>query len=426
MATLRYTWNAAAIAEIWKLTIGGTLEVGDIFKVTINGKAWTYTAATTVIATERDSFVTAWNAIDQAAYPEFRELLASAGSGSGDVTLTGITVGIPFTITAATTEAGGGAADAQTFTATLTTAATGPEWWDNVNNWSTGAIPVSTDTVIIDDSTENISYGLAQSAVTLAELNIGASFRGQIGLQKNNPNGYSEYRATYLAIGATSLRVGTGVGGSGPTLLKINTGTVQTAIDVSTTGSSSSSGIPAFLWKGTNANNTLSLAGGSMGVSFYTGDGVSTLKTVNVTAARNQNTTLIIGEGCTLNGAGSVFSQAGGSITCYSSLLTVTRNGGEFTLWGAAAITTLNNQAGQFYFESTGTIATVENTGEFRRESRLEAGNVTLMKTYKDSTVVDANGKIAWTNFDFIQCNQSQLREFNLGQHKRITVTSAP
>ena len=62
-------------------------------------------------------------------------------------TLPAKVVAVTFTATAATTEAGGGAADAQTFVKTSTTAATSKNHWDNAANYSGGALPVSTSRV---------------------------------------------------------------------------------------------------------------------------------------------------------------------------------------------------------------------------------------------------------------------------------------
>src|SRR5688500_1453229 len=59
----RFVGNALAVAQVDTLTIGGTIEVGDRFRVTINGKTFVHSAGTTVAATEATALAAAWNAL---------------------------------------------------------------------------------------------------------------------------------------------------------------------------------------------------------------------------------------------------------------------------------------------------------------------------------------------------------------------------
>ncbi len=132
--------DAAAVAQVTTLTVGGTIEAGDLFKVTIGDKTLTVAAANTTAADVADQIVAAWNALTATTHPEFAEITAAEGSG-GTLTLTADTAGKPFTVTPTTTEANGGAADDQTFTQAATTASSGPNHWDTAANWSGGAVP---------------------------------------------------------------------------------------------------------------------------------------------------------------------------------------------------------------------------------------------------------------------------------------------
>ena len=42
MATVRWLGNAAAVAQVDTATVGGTIEADDLFKLTINGKTFTF------------------------------------------------------------------------------------------------------------------------------------------------------------------------------------------------------------------------------------------------------------------------------------------------------------------------------------------------------------------------------------------------
>ena len=83
---------------------------------------------------------------------------------------------------------GGAPAIAQVATTgTATTASSGPEHWDDADNWSSGTIPANTDTIIVDNTAGSIKYGLDQTAVELVKLVFGPGFTGTLGLPKRKP-----------------------------------------------------------------------------------------------------------------------------------------------------------------------------------------------------------------------------------------------
>ena len=261
MANVLWIGNARSIAQVDTLTVGGTIETDDIFIITINGKSLSTVGGSATAATVATTIATAFNLVTD---PEFAEITAAATSG-GALTLTADTAGKPFTATVSTTETGGGSADSQTFATAATTANVSPSAWADTDNWSTGAVPVSTDNVYLDGNS-SILYGLAQSSVTLASLTVAQTFTGDIGLPERATTGYNEYRATYLAVSATSLVYGLGKGG-GSGRAKIDVGSNQCALTVHGTGGAKDSGLPALLWKGTHASNTAVVRGGSVGIA---------------------------------------------------------------------------------------------------------------------------------------------------------------
>jgi len=62
------------IAQVDSLTPASTIEVGDLFTATINGKTLSYAATNTTIASVTAGFTTAWNA---STIPEFAEITAA-------------------------------------------------------------------------------------------------------------------------------------------------------------------------------------------------------------------------------------------------------------------------------------------------------------------------------------------------------------
>src|SRR4051794_15444652 len=119
MGTVRWRGDAPAVAQVTAWVFGGTWETDDVVKVTINGKTVSVTTGSTVIATLLDTVVTALNA---STIQEIAEITWSRSSSS--LVGTCDTAGVPFTCTVSTTEAGGGAADAQTIDGAASSAGT--------------------------------------------------------------------------------------------------------------------------------------------------------------------------------------------------------------------------------------------------------------------------------------------------------------
>ena len=105
---LKFERNVGAVAQIDTITVGGTVEVGDLFTVTLNGVAFNFTAATT---SANDVAVGLANAVNGGTEP----VTASAPAG-GIFTLTADVAGAAFTSAVTTTETDGSVADAQTLT----------------------------------------------------------------------------------------------------------------------------------------------------------------------------------------------------------------------------------------------------------------------------------------------------------------------
>lgn len=198
----------------------------------------------------------------------------------GDVTVTG-SAGGPWTVTFVGKYAGTNVVEmtgtssltgtsGQSLSISTTTASTGPNNWDNAANWSPSGVPASSDNVRFEIGNVDCLYGLDQSAVTLASLHIAMSYTGRIGLKRVNDSGYLEYRTRHLTIGCTDLKIGTVEGsGSGPTMVRIDTGTAATTITVKNSGSGAESGIPAVVWIGDHNDNVVTVYAGEFGTSWW-------------------------------------------------------------------------------------------------------------------------------------------------------------
>jgi hypothetical protein len=418
--------GAEDVAQVATIVVANTWAANDTATVTCNGKSLVLTVGatvtTTAIATAIKEMIngdaitgnaTRSNTGDN--IPEFTEFTATVDSST--VTITGDTAGKPFTISVSESTAGDGS-----LSLTLeATAATGKNHWSNADNWSTGAVPVNSDDVVLDGrATSDILYGLAQSAVTLASFTITNGFTKKLGLPLINTDSttetYPEYRATYLAIGATLLSIQGEGQGSGR--IKINLGSVQTAATISSRGTSLETNIPAVLLQGTHASNVLRVTRGNIGLAFFDGESAH-LATFDIGFEENQAGDVTVRCGDGLDIADATITQSGGTLTIETATGsgTITQSGGVLNvLAGAHAAITVN---GTLYYNGTGTLTTLSVNGgiaDFRRGSG--AVTVTNCNIGRSSSLFDPAKRVTWTNgIDLHYCAISELQAFDLGKH---------
>ena len=260
VTTTAASGSGSGVNEVQTVTITGT-PTGGTFTLTYSGQTTSAIAYNASAAT-----------VDAA-------LEALSNIGAGDVAVTG-SAGGPWTVTFSTALAATNVDEMTASGASLTggssqsisvsdeVASSGPYHWDTAANWLPSGVPASSDAVRFELGNINCLYGLAQSAVTLASFHVSMRYSGQIGLPRLNGSGYLEYRATELAIGATSILIGHG-DGSGPSKVALNVGSVAAALEIRDSGGSSESGIPAITWRGTSSSNAIQQYGGELGIAQY-------------------------------------------------------------------------------------------------------------------------------------------------------------
>jgi hypothetical protein len=425
MSTRRWRGDAPAIAQVTAWVFGGTWEANDIVNVTINGKVVSVVTGSTVIATLLDTLVTALNA---STIPEFAEITWSRSTST--LVATADTAGKPFTATASTTETGGTTADDQTIdgsdtsAGTDSTVCTGPNWWSNAANWSGAAVPVSTDDVFIDEGSSDIKYGLAQSAVTLTSLTIDQKYTGKIGLPVLNADGstsYFEYRATYLAISATTLNIGRG-DGSGSGRIKIDTGSNASTLNLLNAGTAAEQGRAAVIWKGAHASNVLNVTKGTLDVAPFPGE-VATVPVLRVGYSTNQNgdSTVRCYSGVTL----TTITQTGGTLQIDGAATTINQSAGELIILNGA-VTTLNVDGGACRYRSAGTITTLRvgtnATADYTQNNRPRT-ITNLVAMYSKSKLWDDAGTVTFSaGVKPTGCQLGDI-ELRVGQNRTVAVS---
>ena len=434
MATRRWQGGVARVAQVQTYTFAGTWEVGDLVRVTVGSKTWDYAVTSTTIATFLPLFVTAFNALSSADYPEFAEITAS--SASPVLTFTADTSGKPFTATLTPLESNGGAADAQTIegggsatTGTAATACAGPNFWSLAGNWKEGAVPVNSDDVVIDEG-PSILYGTDQNAVTVATLRVGPNFpsTSEIGLPWNtspsNPaNGYPEYRQARLKIGATVCEIETT-----SRRVRLDLTPANTTVIVHETGQPQTAGEDGLDLAVHHASAAVHVEKGSVGVNALAGD-TGTVADLNVSYRTSVGSDARVrgGRGLTLTN----LDQSGGNVVIENGATTITKTDGTLTVT-AGAVTTLNNRGGTVNYDGAGTITTLNNKGRFLRRG-LRAVTITTTTLYAGSRTEDPLGTATWTNPpNFYECRLpggpedqgAAVAWATVGVHKKLTVAA--
>lgn len=407
MATVIWKGDSQPIAQVTRLTVGGTIEAGDVFAITIGSKSISLAAPSSDASDVAAAIVAAWNALSPAQYPEFAAI-AAVDAGGGDLDLVAKTAGVPFAVTLATSEAGGGAADDQTFAQDTPTPASGGAFWSVAANWSTGAVPDDGDDVILQNSANPILYGLDQSGVALDSLSIDQSFTGSVGLPRTNAGGYVEYREPYLKIGAATITIGRGEG-AGSGRIKIDTLAALAAINVLNSGSGSENGIKAILWKGTHAANAVVVNKGSFAAAHFAGETatIAALKQgyrANIAADADVR----LGAGCDL--AACAITKLGGTLEVNSSFASLVQLRGE-TVILAGSPGALSIAGGAVRYKSAGTYtsAAIYGGGEldFRQDLQPRAGTNTTL--HKGATLRDPAQTVTFANPIALECELADV-----------------
>lgn len=299
----------------------------------------------------------------------------------------------------------------QTWTLTHPTTATGKSFFDNVDNWSDGIVPVSTDTLYFANTNVPLLYAISQAAITLAAVHIEASYTGQIGLPDRSGLGYYEYRGKEWAISITALTIGAGAG-DGCSFMRINVGSAANTTLVYGTGSPSNDYPVALMLKGTNAANILRCYKGLIGLAYFQTE-VATFATIELGNEGNVETdvTFIGGAGLTI---GTSLSKWGGEATLNAACPTILNVGGTLTMVGTGGASgTFRLQEGLCVWRSTGTIGTliIAAGGTFDKTHDSRGQTITTCQMHAQSALYDSTRSITFTNpLQLVQCSLEDVK----------------
>lgn len=380
-ANQRFVNGAKSVAQVGQITYA-TYDVTTTYGVLIGSKAITQIGTGGTITATVSALLLLLQASTE---PEYLEYTWSANAGV--LTYTNKTAGKSGTVTG-TVSGGTG-----TQTPAAVTANSGPSVFDIAANWST-LVPVVTDTIYLDNSTVPLLYDLSQAGFTLAAGVIAQSFEAAIGLPKFNGDAqpYTEYRPDYLALDCSLWTIGLGPGrGSGR--IKINSGSVQTAVNIFNSGTPLEFDLESILWKGTHASNVVNVSGAaSVGVAVF-GSETAVIATLIV----NDRARVRCGSGTTL----TTVQVNGGTLEVNAAIGTkLTVLGGTVTINGTGAIAGLEVRGGRVNYNSTGALGgtpIVSGSGylDFNGDPRAKAVSGTINLYGTRARVRDTNKAVA-------------------------------
>ena len=386
MATLYWLGRATTTAQVATATFG-VYDVATTRSITIGNVSLSAADSGGTLTTAMTALAVVLNA---STHPYFSTITWT--SNATQIIGTADTAGVQFVFAGSVSGGTGTLVDAFT----VSTTNTGPNDWRSVDNWSTDAIPANGDTVIFKDNAVNVSWGLAQSAVALADLQIEKSYTGKIGLRRDQfatsasaettNSSYTEYRDTYLQIATSLLSLGKNLSPGNPTgsgRIKIDLGsTACTAVIFDTASTASETGLPAVRVKANSATTDFFVrsAPGGLGVAVDLPGETTTIRKISISDVTSASR-VFLGTGVTV----TTWEQYGGNniLQAAATVTTVTVVGGSLLTEGTAATTTMNAKGGTITSNSTGTITTLN----------MDSGTVDFTQSNQARTVTT----VSWT-----------------------------
>lgn len=446
MSNVRWIGGAARVRDKWTLTVTGTYASGDTIKVTIGNKDLIITfgaSASVVLADIAAEIIAAFNATTNASHGtgftwnyggqeflEFKEAIAEAGDTSDIVVIKARDdyQGIPIGLSRTVTTAGDG-----DITISNAIPATGPNFWDNADNWLGGVLPADNDVVYFDTGAVPCLYGLTYARTNAIDhdLYISNDWTGSLGLPAINAAGsYAEYRQRYFQYrgGSKTLRIDPGLLGN------TNVGSVyidlqdQATVAVAITANrGQSTSVPTIFLAGSpvasNGPNGFTITKGAVAIEPDDAPTDATkylraaLINIGVTGGNEGDTLVYIGRNARLQFSDiAVFS---GTLICEANTLDggdashITLKGGVTELRGRAAenFSTIDVHAGATLYPigdcESDVIQLFGGTLDFRRGNG--AFNPTDVKMYAGSALYDPQGLSIDQPINLVGCSLSQV-----------------
>lgn len=404
MALKRWIGAAAAVSQVTKVTFSA-YSSAQTYSLTINGKVVSFLSVTGTNSEIWAGLVAAWEA---SAEPEILEALATVSTG---VVLTSREGGNPFTVSAGATTG--------TPTVTLITAATGPNYFSNDDNWEGGAAPAAADDLLFAESDVDLLHDLTPG-FALGVITVEKSFTGRIGLGRVASGGYQEYRPRYLTLGdAASIIIGAGTG-NGSNRILIDAATEVVDVEIYGTGQGEGYDKAVRIVNADDASTFAAYAG-----SFEL-SGTGGAASIDVISRQDTGSAPeVIVKGGAVAGVVRVSGANARIILDGNATSIEAMQGGQVTVSSAGTCPTVSaSGGGVVYWDSSGAISTqlfVYSGGSAMFGRRAVARTVADCELHGGGTLDDPFGLVTWTAGVTLVGLLSEV-ELNLGRNVTLTI----
>lgn len=407
MATIDWIGGALAVAQVTRVTYSAYTS-GQTYTLTINAKSISYVAAASTSADVWAGLVAAWLATTIA---EFKEATASVSSG---VLLTGVTAGLPFTVT-------GSATGGITATVASVTAPTGPNSRTNAANWLGGVAPVAADKLRFRNGNISMLYDLVDVATNFSDIIIEASYGGAIGLPANNGT-YTEYRPRFLKLGDGTnsyiIRIGQGQG-SQPTRVLIDANAATVLAQIYGSGQIVGGERPIVI-KNTDASSTFEVYGGYLSLDGDSSGSAATLKLL-ASASSGIQCDVLTSE----TFACGVITCLGGKLEVRGSATSLTAGLGAVVsiAYAATCPIVVAASGATVYWDSTAgitTSATAHSGGTVDFSRNANPKTVAASTCHKDGRILDPAGILTLTTGVLLSGCTNQECTVDIGRNRTL------
>lgn len=411
MATLFWLGTADSVKQVATVQITAD-DVTTTYTITIGGHTVSILGSGTGVNDTATALQVALDAVVTDVYFEAIDFTVATDT----VTFTAAVDGVPFV---ATSSVNGGAGTIGAVTSV--TVSSGPNDWSTAANWDTGSIPVNTDDVIIENSSVNIAWGLAQSGVTLDSLTVKKTFTGKIGLKRTtfatsadadtatasaDGTGEIEYRDRYLAISSTIVTLGENFGpaqpaGSGRIMLDLGSNAATVEVH-STKTAAAETGLSAIRILANNSSTDIFVRGatGGVGVAVDEPGETSTIRKMSISDTTSTGSRVTLSDGVT--------------ITDFEAL------GGISILESAATVTNVTSENGTLQTEGDFTITNLNVRGGTVKCNHIKTSASAVTTATIDSGTLDGQDSAQSRTWDTVQLNVGGVLKGN----DNITITN--
>lgn len=347
--TVLWAPNRGEVAQVETGTFSAPNSIGNTYSATINGKSVTYSSVSGDTAALAATGL--YDLLIASKIPEFNEITWT--NPSGKVVATAKVPGVPFANVPGTNaglvfSTGNGLASGITQVSTVANASSSDvndaQNWLRITSPAPGVrqLPQNDDDMVVANSDVPMLWNLDQLAsIRLNTYTRWQSMTGSIGLPENNPNGYTEWRATYFKFsgpagsvpaGGLVMVLGYGSTGSGPGRERYNAGSQPVTLTCLAAGQPLDEYGVRFL--GVHTANTFTVLGGvSLGIAMLPGE-VASLSSSTV----DGGAIVGIGSGVTWT-AGSTLTTFGGTVILNSAPATITGANGTRFIFATTGLT---------------------------------------------------------------------------------------